>query len=86
MLETIREYAAERLDESGDASDVRRRHADFFLALAESTEPFVRAEELGGGGGNGWIARHASSTIRVPRSTSWRRLTSRNWHSGWRAR
>ena len=36
MLETIREYALERLDRSPDADDVRRRHAEFFLATAES--------------------------------------------------
>jgi len=58
MLETIREYAAERLKASAEASDVRRRHADFFLALAESTESLVRAEELGGGGRE-WLDRQA---------------------------
>ncbi|MBA3434038.1 MAG: adenylate/guanylate cyclase domain-containing protein [Actinobacteria bacterium] len=36
MLETIREFAAERLDESGDAEDVRRRHTERMLALARS--------------------------------------------------
>ena len=36
MLETIREYALERLDRAPDADDVRRRHAEFFLATAES--------------------------------------------------
>ncbi|MDQ2980702.1 MAG: hypothetical protein M3R26_00010 [Actinomycetota bacterium] len=36
MLETIREYARERLEESGEAGDVQRSHAAFFLALAES--------------------------------------------------
>jgi predicted ATPase len=35
MLETIREYAAERLEESGMAADLRRRHADLFVSLAE---------------------------------------------------
>ena len=35
MLETIREYALERLEESGELDRIRRRHFDFFLALAE---------------------------------------------------
>jgi predicted ATPase/class 3 adenylate cyclase len=36
MLDTIREYALERLDESPDGEDVRLRHAEYFLAVAES--------------------------------------------------
>ncbi len=42
MLETIREYATERLEQSGEATKLRRRHADFFLALAEQAEPHLR--------------------------------------------
>src|SRR5205085_4955447 len=39
MLETIREYALERLAASPDADrDCRRRHAEHFAALAESAE------------------------------------------------
>jgi len=41
MLETIREYGLERLEASGDAEDVRRRHADHFLQLGEEAEPHV---------------------------------------------
>jgi len=50
MLETIREYASERLEASEETGDLRRRHAEYFLTLAEEAEPHLRAEELGGGG------------------------------------
>ncbi len=40
LLETVREYARERLEERGHAADVAERHACYFLA---------RAEEAGGG-------------------------------------
>jgi hypothetical protein len=35
MLETLREYALEQLEASGEAGEVRRRHAAIFLTLAE---------------------------------------------------
>ena len=44
MLETIREYAAERLERSGTADELRRRHAEHFLALAEEAEPHLRRD------------------------------------------
>ena len=39
MLETIHEYARERLEASGEAEEIRRLHAEYFLALAEEAEP-----------------------------------------------
>ena len=36
MLETIREYALEQLDASGEAGPLRRRHANHFLGLGET--------------------------------------------------
>ena len=39
MLETIHEYARERLEASGEAEETRRLHAEYFLALAEEAEP-----------------------------------------------
>jgi predicted ATPase len=44
MLETIREYAAERLEDSGEVEELRRRHAEHFLALAEKAEPHLLEE------------------------------------------
>ncbi len=38
MLETIREYAAECLDETGEGEALRRRHAEHFCALAEAAD------------------------------------------------
>lgn len=39
MLETMRQYAAERLAGSGTESEVARRHAEHFLAVAEAAQP-----------------------------------------------
>jgi predicted ATPase len=51
MLETIREYAAERLEEAGETEELRRRHAEHFLAFAEDAEPHLR------GSPKRWLAR-----------------------------
>lgn len=39
MLETLREFALEQLDAAGEKPDASRRHADYFLHLAERSEP-----------------------------------------------
>jgi non-specific serine/threonine protein kinase len=39
LLETIREYALERLAHSGEHVECQRRHAGYFLRLAEEAEP-----------------------------------------------
>ncbi len=39
LLEPVRQYAREKLGVSGEAEAVGRRHAEFFLALAEEAEP-----------------------------------------------
>ncbi|HTJ33553.1 MAG TPA: BTAD domain-containing putative transcriptional regulator [Dactylosporangium sp.] len=44
MLETIRAYGLERLDEHGETDEVRRRHGAWFLALAERLEPLLRTD------------------------------------------
>jgi non-specific serine/threonine protein kinase len=43
LLETIREYALEKLTESGEAVQMRDRHLDVFVARAEEIEPKLRS-------------------------------------------
>jgi predicted ATPase len=45
MLEVVREYALERLRARGEADGVARRHADYFLALAEVAVPELARSE-----------------------------------------
>jgi predicted ATPase/DNA-binding SARP family transcriptional activator len=45
LLEPVRQYALDKLEESDEAEEVRRRHAEFFLALAEDAEPRLRGAE-----------------------------------------
>jgi predicted ATPase/DNA-binding SARP family transcriptional activator len=52
MLETVREYALERLARSGEEDEVRDRHAATFVALAEAAEPHLRGPEQ-----TVWLAR-----------------------------
>jgi predicted ATPase len=52
MLETIREYAVERLEQTGEANSIRRGHAEYFLALAERS-----ALELKGPDQTVWLGR-----------------------------
>ena len=42
MLDTIREFAAAELEASGEPDDLRQRHADYFTALAERADPYLR--------------------------------------------
>jgi predicted ATPase/Flp pilus assembly protein TadD len=52
MLETIHEYAREKLQESGEAEEIGRAHAEYFLALAEEVET-----ESTGSKQAGWLER-----------------------------
>jgi len=45
MLETIREYAREKLGESGEMKQLRQWHRDYFIALAERAEPKLKGRE-----------------------------------------
>ncbi|MDP9358712.1 MAG: adenylate/guanylate cyclase domain-containing protein, partial [Chloroflexota bacterium] len=73
MLETIREFALERLVASGEEGAVRDRHAAFFVALAERGMPAV--------GLPGSLARLEPAPIGgrscVPRATEYLRSVTR---------
>src|SRR5215212_3804471 len=52
LLETVREYGQERLQDSGEAARTRRRHGAFFLDLAERAESGLTGARQGW-----WLAR-----------------------------
>ena len=45
MLETIREFALEQLEVSGEAGTLGQRHASYYLALAEQAQPELRGPQ-----------------------------------------
>ena len=65
MLETVRQFAREQLEEAGEAAELSRRHAEFFLARAETAEPFlpIHAE--------GWLERLAEDVGNFRVAADW---------------
>ena len=53
LLDTVREYVQERLNESGEGDPVDARHLAFYLALAEQASPNLR----GGPTQGAWLTR-----------------------------
>ena len=45
LMETIRQYARDRMLESTEVETIRDRHLDFFVTLAEAVEPKLRSSE-----------------------------------------
>ncbi|HZO87057.1 MAG TPA: tetratricopeptide repeat protein [Chthonomonadaceae bacterium] len=45
LLETVRRYGQDKLEESGEAPDVRGRHRDWYLQLAEQSERLLYGAE-----------------------------------------
>jgi predicted ATPase len=87
LLETIREYAAERLEECGEVEATRRRHATYFLDLAEEAEP-----ELTGPRQAAWLNRLEAEHDNVRAALAWAlhhdaeatlRMTAALWRFWW---
>jgi predicted ATPase/DNA-binding SARP family transcriptional activator/DNA-binding CsgD family transcriptional regulator len=66
MLEIIRQYAREKMEESGEVEQARGRHAAFFLALAEEAEP-----ELAGTRQGLWVGRLEGEHDNLRAALSW---------------
>jgi predicted ATPase/DNA-binding CsgD family transcriptional regulator len=66
MLEPVRHYGLERLEDSGEVEVVRRRHAEFFLALAEEAEPWLRGPEQAA-----WFERLDAENDNLRAALSW---------------
>ena len=66
MLETIHEFAREKLQESGEAEELRRLHAGYFLALAEEAEPAVEGAQQAA-----WVERLEEEHDNMRAALSW---------------
>jgi tetratricopeptide (TPR) repeat protein len=66
MLATIREFALERLEASGEAEAVRRRHSEYFLEVAERT-----AEKLSGALQARWLEALARDLENIRAALTW---------------
>jgi predicted ATPase/DNA-binding SARP family transcriptional activator len=68
MLETIREYARERLDGSGELARVEPRFASYFLRFAERAEPKLYSSEQ-----KSWFARIEAEYDNIRAALVWLR-------------
>ena len=66
MLETVHEYAREKLQESGEEQEIKRAHAQYFLALAEEGESEVRGPEAAM-----WLERLEAEHDNLRAALSW---------------
>jgi DNA-binding CsgD family transcriptional regulator len=62
----VRQYAREKLRESGEEDGVHGRHAEFFLALAEDAEP-----EMSGQDQEAWLRRLETEHANVRGALAW---------------
>jgi DDE superfamily endonuclease len=71
MLETLRQYGQERLEENGEAQRVRERHAEYYLALAEGADSQETERELNATRPVAWLKRMESEHANLRAALSW---------------
>lgn len=78
MIESVWQYAKEKLEQSGEAPAIRERHMEYFLGWAEMAAPFMQGPDQ-----KLWLDRSFSETINFRAATEWT-LTTHNIEAGLR--
>jgi predicted ATPase/DNA-binding SARP family transcriptional activator/DNA-binding CsgD family transcriptional regulator len=71
MLEPLRQYGQERLEESGEAQRLRERHAEYYLALAEGADAQEAERELNAARPVAWLKRMESEHANLRAALNW---------------
>jgi predicted ATPase/DNA-binding SARP family transcriptional activator/DNA-binding CsgD family transcriptional regulator len=71
MLEPIRQYGQERLEESGESKALLSRHAEYYLALAEGEGVQEADPRVRGARPVGWLERMESEHANLRAALSW---------------
>jgi non-specific serine/threonine protein kinase len=71
LLETVRQYAREKLEGSGEKPSIRRRHAGFFLELAERVEPKINGKDR-----EFWLGRLDTDHDNLRSALAWSQKTA----------
>lgn len=79
MLETLHEYALERLQAAGEEEELRRRHAAYYLALAEKGERAIEGPDQGR-----WLEQFAVELDNLRATLAWSQASAERRELGLR--
>jgi DNA-binding NarL/FixJ family response regulator len=74
LLETVREYARDQLEASGEAAEIQRQHATYYLGLAEAAEPHLTGPKQ-----VEWLDRLESEHPNLRAAITWCREHEPEW-------
>ena len=73
LLETVRQYGGDRLEESGESGDLKRRHLGWYLAVAERATPKLRGPEQ-----ELWLERLETEHDNLRATLAWGRMDAQS--------
>ena len=79
MLESVREYALEHLKEADEEEDIRNRHLDFYVEMAETAEPELLGKEQGL-----WMQKLGDEQENIIAAIDWCSLSESRTEKGFR--